>query len=81
MQGDRQAFFIDPPEFLEDHFRLAARVHEYQGRAVAFDCLVDIAERVPGGMAGPRHPLPRLQDLNVRLDPATYRNDIGHGVR
>jgi hypothetical protein len=35
MQRDRQAVVVDPPQLLEQQFRLAARVDEDQRRTVA----------------------------------------------
>ena len=48
MEGDRQAVGIDPPQLLEDHFRLAAGVDEEERHPRPGDRFVDVGEGVAG---------------------------------
>ena len=57
MQRDGETIVVHAPEILEQHFGLAAGVDEDQRGLVALDELVDFAERMPRGMAGPGQPL------------------------
>jgi hypothetical protein len=76
MQRDRQAVVVDPPQLLEQQFRLAARVDEHQRHAVMLlDGLVDLRNRVARRMAAPGYPLLDFKDGDDRAGPA------GHGDR
>ena len=46
MQRDGEIVLIEMPEILENALGLAARIDEYQGRAMRFDELIELAQRV-----------------------------------
>ena len=81
MQGNRQRVFVDAPEFLEHHLRLAAGVHKKQRDIVFFDELVDVADGIARGVAGPGHPFFTVEDRDIRLRAAGHLNHCGEGSR
>jgi hypothetical protein len=46
MQCNGEIVLIEMPEILENALGLAARIDEYQGRAMRFDELIELAQRV-----------------------------------
>ena len=78
MQRDGQHILVRPPQFLEQHLGLAARVDEQQRRAVLPDLVVDLGNGVARRMPGPRHMLLRFQDGDVGPGPARHGDETGH---
>ena len=77
MQRDRERVVVHAPEVLEQHLGLAARVDEHQRGLVVLDQLVDFAERVPRGVAGPGQALARIQHFHDRRGRAAGDDDVG----
>jgi hypothetical protein len=53
------------PERLENGFGLAARVDEHERGVMALDQLIDLDQRVAGGMAGPRNLLAAVEHAHL----------------
>ena len=77
MQRNGKAVVVHAPQFLEQHLGLAAGVDEHQRGLVALDQLVDLAERMARGMAGPRQALLRVEHLDDRRRAAAGDDEIG----
>ena len=77
MQRNRQPIVVHAPQILEQHLGLAAGVDEHQRGLVALDQVVDFAERVARGMAGPRQSLACVKHLDDRRRGAAGDDDVG----
>ena len=73
MQRDGKAIVVHAPEILEQHLGLAAGVDEHQRGLVALDQIVDFAERMARGMAGPGQALAvsSISTTGAAAPPAT----------
>ena len=80
MQRDRQIVVVHPPQLLEDHLGLAARVDEDQRHLVALDQRVDFAERMARGVAGPGQPLGGVEHGDVGRGAGFREHEIGAAV-
>ena len=67
MQRDAMPGIVDLPEHLEHPFGLHAGVDEDQRELVRADLGIDFRHRVAGGMTGPRQPLRRFENAQIRL--------------
>ena len=81
MQRDREPIVVHPPEVLEQHLGLAAGVDEHQRGLVALDQLIDLGQRVPRAVAGPRQPLARVEHLDHRRRGTAGSDDVGGCAR
>ena len=77
MQRDREAVVVHAPELLEQHLGLAAGVDEHQRGLVALDQVVDLADRVARGVAGPGQPLARVEHVDDRRRRAAGDHEVG----
>jgi len=77
MQRDGQPIVVHAPQILKQHLGLAAGVDEYQRGLVALDQIVDFAERVARGMAGPRQALAGVEHLDDGRRRAAGDDDVG----
>ena len=80
MQRDREIVVVHPPELLEDHLGLAARVDEDQRHLVALDQRVDLAERMARGVAGPGQPLGGVEHRDVGRGARLREHEVGARV-
>ena len=76
MQRDRQRIVVHPPQFLEQHLGLAARVDEKQRGPVVAHRIVDFGNGITRHVACPRHAHPGIEDRNVRLGAAGNRDQF-----
>ena len=78
MQRDGEIVVVDPPQFLEKKFGLAAGVDEDQRGLVRLDQRVDFAERVARRMTGPGQMLARCRAcVTLGCAPACAITQIG----
>ncbi len=77
MQCDGEAIVVHAPQILKQHLGLAAGVDEYQRGLVAFDQIVDFAERVARGMACPRQSLACVEHFDDGRRRAAGDNYVG----
>src|SRR4051794_3135825 len=77
MQRNREPVFVQMPELMKDHFRLAAGVDEDQGGLVAADELINLRKSMARRMPGPRQVVARLQHGDVRFGAAFRDDQIG----
>ncbi len=69
VQRNRQSVFVELPQFLENDFRLCARVDEDDGGARLLDRLVHLGQRVYRHVPAPGQVFARGQDVDSRLRP------------
>ncbi len=79
MERDRQAIIVDAPQLLENPLGLAAGIDEHQSGAVTLDETVHLAERMLGGMSGPRQPLGGIEHGDMGRGAAFGHHHIGEG--
>ncbi len=77
MQGDREPILVDVPQLLENALGLAAGVDEDERRLVTLDQVVDLAERMMGGMAGPRQMLGGVEHADFGLRAVIGDHQVG----
>ncbi len=77
MQGNGEVVIVDAPQFLKEEFGLTARVDEDERGPVALHEIVDLAERVARGVAGPGQMLLRIEHCDLRRGAGIRHHQIG----
>ena len=77
VQCNGEIVVVDPPQLLEEEFRLAARVDEDERRLVRLDESVNLGERVPRRMSGPGQMLGGVEHRHMRLRAGLADDDVG----